>query len=163
MSTDVRVRVRLGTLRLEYEGERAFYESHVEKMVEAAARRDLTATNGAAPVRATPPPAAPVAAPAASAPAASPEAHGGTSPGGGSPAGGSPAGNGTSSRFAPSSEFGKFIRKLGPEAAEPDRQVVALAFYLWNYEKRDTFGLDEIEGCFRALSLPAPARVDEIL
>jgi hypothetical protein len=155
MSTDVRVRVRLGTLRLEYEGERAFYESHVEKMVEAAARRDLTATNGAAPARAATPHPSPVASPAASvaAPSAAPAA----------PAGASPAVNGTSTRFAPSSEFGKFIRKLGPEAAEPDRQVVALAFYLWNYEKRATFGLDELEGCFRALSMPAPAAVGEIL
>jgi hypothetical protein len=41
--------------------------------------------------------------------------------------------------------------------------VVALAFYLWNYEKRSTFGVAELEGCFRALGLPPPSRVREIL
>lgn len=156
MSSDVRVRVRLGTLRLEYEGERAFYESHVERMVEAAARRDLIGgSNGIANPRATTP--APVAAtPAAAAPP--PRAAGAA------PATAAHALNGSATRFAPQSgEFGRFIRKLGPEAGEPDRQVVALAFYLWNYEKRATFGREELEGCFRALGLPAPAGVDDIL
>ena len=162
MSTDVRVRVRLGALRLEYEGERAFYESHVERMVEAAARRDLSAspTLPASPnhattptPRATTPSVVHVAAPSAA-----------PSPAGPSSAVNGPSSNGTAARFAPqSSEFGKFIRKLGPEAGEPDRQVVALAFYLWNYEKRATFGRDELEGCWRALGMPAPAGVDDIL
>ena len=170
MSSDVRVRVRLGALRLEYEGERTFYESHVERMVEAAARRDLTASapilDGTTTPRASMPPEAHE--PATSAPAGAAS----------TPRVSSPAVNGTSSsvnstsssvnsrgaRFAPhSSELGKFIRKLGPEAGEPDRQVVALAFYLWNYEKRATFGREELEGCFHAIGMGAPARIDDIL
>jgi hypothetical protein len=156
MSSDVRVRVRLGALRLEYEGERAFYEAHVERMVEAAARRDLSSgavvasptSNGVATPRAAAP-AEPRAQAEPSAPSSAPPA---------------PSLNGTAARFAPqSSEFGKFIRKLGPEAGEPDRQVVALAFYLWNYEKRATFGREELEGCWRALGMPSPAGVEDIL
>jgi hypothetical protein len=176
MSTDVRVRVRLGSLRLEYEGERAFYETHVEKMVEAAARRDLGPSREVGSNRdpgtsrglaGTMNGASPSAAPSSTAGTASPGASHPRAGGGGASgvaANGSAAEHAGAPRFAPqSAEFGKFIRKLGPEAAEPDRQVVALAFYLWNYEKRATFGREELEGCFRALSLPAPAGVDAIL
>jgi hypothetical protein len=133
MSQDVRVHVRLGSLRLDYAGSQDFYESKVEALVAAAARGGGT-PNG----RDSAPVAAPSAPPSPSAPepVAPPPA---------------PAG------FTPKSpEFGRFIRRLGPEAAEPDRQVVALAFYLWNYERREVFTEDEIRGCFKALGLPAP-------
>jgi hypothetical protein len=55
------------------------------------------------------------------------------------------------------------VRRLGPEAAEPDRQVAALAFYLWNYERRETFTLHDVEGCFAALGLPAPTDLPAIV
>jgi hypothetical protein len=141
MSPDVRVHLRLGAVRLEFEGDRSFYERHVEGLVDAASRSGRSSVpnavsgNGKAPVAAPPtsdgdvaappPPPAPVERPRAS--------------------------------FVPQSgEFGRFIRRLGPEAGEADRQVAAFAFYLWNYEKRETFGEPEIVGCFRALGLTPP-------
>jgi hypothetical protein len=56
----------------------------------------------------------------------------------------------------PSHEFGPFVQKLGPEAAEPDRQIVAFVFFLWNYAKKDAVREDEVEGCFRAIGLKPP-------
>jgi hypothetical protein len=154
MSSEVRVHVRLGALRLDYEGALAFYESKVEPLIAAAASKgaaqvtlpggliDAPTSNGAAAL-----PAAPAASsespppPAAVAPRAVEDPQG----------------------FVPkTSEFGRYIRRLGPEAGEPDRQVVALAFYLWNYERRETFGRAEIEGCFKALRMPVPEGLNEI-
>jgi hypothetical protein len=155
MSHDVRVHIRLGTLRLAYEGSQAFYEAAVEPFVARAAhvppggggrpgvggRPGRSAAVAAAPgvVHANPGTAAPPPrdpSPAAAAPDA----------------------------FVPKSpEFGRFLRRLGPEAGEPDRQVVALAFYLWNYERRETFTPHEVRGCFAALGLPAPADLAAIL
>lgn len=137
MSHDVRVHIRLGTFRLAYEGSRTFYESAVEPLVATAARQGR-------PARAAATAAARPAAPGVPDAPATPTA---------------PA-----SVFVPKSpEFGRFLRRLGPEAAEPDRQVVALAFYLWNYERRETFTLDEITGCFAALGLPTPADLAAVL
>lgn len=153
MSTDVRVHVRLGAVRVVFEGEQSFYEKHVESLVDAAAKRgktapkatddppadgyEATARNGSAPADA---PSAATPAPRATPPA--------------------PVREG----FVPASgEFGRYIRRLGPEASDSDRQVVALAFYLWNYEKRSTFGVAELEGCFRALGLPLPPGIADIL
>jgi hypothetical protein len=62
----------------------------------------------------------------------------------------------------PSFEFGQFVQKLGAEAAEPDRQIVAFAFFLWNYEKKDVVNEDEIAGCFRAIGLQPPQRTTEL-
>jgi len=142
MSHDVRVHIRLGTLRLAYEGSQAFYEASVEPFVARAAH--VRPGRGAAP---------------AVAPSA-PHGNAGTAPVPRDP----PPAAAASDAFAPKSpEFGRFLRRLGPEAGEPDRQVVALAFYLWNYERRETFALHEIRGCFAALGLPAPADLDAIL
>lgn len=139
MSNDVRVHLRLGTLRLAYEGTRTFYETCVEPLVAAAAAR----SRGAAP-------------------AASPTVPSTSSADVAAPVGGGPAPRRAEAAAAPafvpqSPEFGRFLRRLGPEAAEPDRQVVALAFYLWNYERRETFTAAEIRGCFEAVRMPAPA------
>jgi len=146
MSHDVRVHIRLGTLRLAYEGSRSFYETSVEPFVARAAqlRPGRAAASVLAPA-ASHANTAPSAAPRAAAPAA---AHAGA----------------VADAFVPKSpEFGRFLRRLGPEAGEPDRQVVALAFYLWNYERRETFTPHEILGCFAALGLPAPANLEAIL
>lgn len=142
MSHDVRVHIRLGTLRLAYEGSRAFYETAVEPLVARAAdrgrRATVAATGSAAPPAPAPKDPAPAPAPADETPAPT--------------------------AFVPRSpEFGRFLRRLGPEAAEPDRQVVALAFYLWNYERLEMFTEREISGCFAALGLRVPGDLDEIL
>ncbi|MCC7138435.1 MAG: hypothetical protein IT460_08435 [Planctomycetes bacterium] len=142
MTDDVRVHVRLGTLRLDYEGARAFYESKVEALVASAASRG---TGGAPVVESA---AAMSAAASAPAPVDPPPAPPTPPP---------PSG------FVPKTpEFGRYLRRLGPEAGEPDRQVVALGFYLWNYERREAFGRVEIEGCFKALGLPAPKDLDAV-
>lgn len=146
MSHDVRVHIRLGTLRLAYEGSRTFYEASVEPLVARAAQRGrrVAAGDGARTTTAG-------------------SADAGSEPAG-TPTGPAAPAAPTLDAFVPKSpEFGRFLRRLGPEAAEPDRQVVALAFYLWNYERRETFTAHEIEGCFAALGLRSPGDLDDIL
>jgi hypothetical protein len=151
MSSEVRVHVRLGTVSLEFRGDRSFYESHVERWVAAAAKAGIppVGSNGQAgapaEARSAPAAAAVPAAPAAR-PTPAPEDAERPRPG-----------------FVPTGDFGRFLKRLGPEAGEPDRQVTAFAFYLWNYEKRETFGETEIVGCFRALGLPPPDDLPGIL
>ena len=162
MPPDVRVHVRLGSIRLAFEGDQSFYEKHVESLVESAARggvagpRPRPASTDGPLLDAAPAGGSPPAAPARDSVAAAPGVAA-AAPGQGG-AGTKPSG------FVPASgEFGRYIRRLGPEAADPDRQIVALAFYLWNYERRATFGVAELEGCFRALGLPLPGGVDGLL
>lgn len=136
MSNEVRVHIRLGSTRLAYEGPLAFYETHVEPFVAEASRRGDGLVHR---VRAA---------------GRDARAEGG-------------AVNGAAPKpppFVPkSSEFGRFVRRLGPEASDPSRQVLALAFYLWNYERRETFTPAEVAGCFAALSLPAPDDIEALL
>jgi hypothetical protein len=149
--SDVRVHVRLGSIRLEYEGDQSFYEKHVEALVAAAAAagpREARPAGGDGAAREAVRPPAREARP------------------GGAPA---PAASEGSPRVAPASfvpqsgEFGRFLRRIGREATQPDQQVVGIAFYLWLYEKRERFGLDELEGCFRAVGLTLPEGIDGIL
>jgi len=146
MSTEVSVHVRLGTLRLDYRGDREFYEAHVESLVEAASRLDRRPGPAAAAVTresAQPPTPAVVDAPPATEPASQPAA--------------APA------VYEPSSpEFGRYVRRLGPDADAPDRHIVAFAFYLWNYERRETFGMNEIEGCLHAIGRTLPDDAEAI-
>lgn len=46
--------------------------------------------------------------------------------------------------------FRTFRLQLAADPAGTDEQITAYAFYLWNYEKLETFGLDELGGCFAA-------------
>jgi hypothetical protein len=71
-------------------------------------------------------------------------------------------GDGAAGYRPPSFEFGQFVQKLGAEAAEPDRQIVAFAFFLWNYAKKDVVTEDEIAGCFKAIGLQPPQRTAEL-
>src|SRR5262245_21646276 len=82
MAPDVRVHVRLGSVRLSFEGERSFYEKHVEALVDGAARRGPVPGSALAPSRnGASHDAEGERAPAASAPAAPSAAagHGGAS------------------------------------------------------------------------------------
>lgn len=146
--TDVRVHVRLGEVRLDFTGEQSFYEKHVESLVAAAANHgsnSAPAGTDAPKAHADPAPKAPPAAAAASVPAALPAPK---------PA---PA-------FVPQSgEFGRFLKRIEREATQPDQQVVGIAFYLWLYEKKETFGMAEIEGCFKAVGLPLPEGSEDIM
>jgi hypothetical protein len=131
--SDVRVHIRLGGLRLDYHGARSFYERHVESFVASAARLGV--------VR-----------PEAVAPAGAPE-----------PAARSPISTPRRVYEPRSAEFGRYVRRLGPDTDAPDRQVLAFAFYLWNYEKQEVFGLDEIEGCLHAIGRTLPDDAPAVL
>jgi hypothetical protein len=151
MSAEVSVHVRLGAVRLDFEGDRTFYERHVEGLVDAAARAGGPRANGPAGGNGR------ASAPARTAPVA-PEVDGAETA--------KPAAEERprSAAFVPQSgEFGRFIRRLGPEAGEPDRQVTAFAFYLWYYEKKEAFGREHVVGCFRALGLAPPQDHDRLL
>src|SRR5207237_10722887 len=78
MPPDVRVHVRLGSIRLAFEGDQSFDEKHVESLVESAARGGVAgprprpaATDGPL-LAAAPAAGAPPAAPARDAAAAAP-------------------------------------------------------------------------------------------
>jgi len=159
--SEVRVHVRLGTLRLDFQGEQSFYEAHVEVLVAAAAARGAHgggaagATNSS---RGHGPAAPPALSSGAAIDAAMPP---GASSDGGSP---SAASVGTADAYEPGSpEFGRFLRRLGAEADAPDLHILAFAFYLWNYERLESFGLAEIAGCLRAIGRELPAGADEIM
>lgn len=63
--------------------------------------------------------------------------------------------------FRPSSShFGSFLQQVGSRAETPEQQVMAFAFFLWNYERTERFGTDEIAGCFRAVGLEPPEDLD---
>jgi hypothetical protein len=137
--SDVRIRLDLDGVRLEYSGSQEFFERVVEPFVAAASHR-----HGAG---GEPPPTPahseapeereePAVEEAPSPPPAPPPAPAGYRP--------------------PSYEFGVFVRQLGREAGDPDKQVVAFAFFLWNYVKKETIREDEIAGCFHALGLAMP-------
>jgi hypothetical protein len=148
--SEVRVHVRLGAIRLEYEGDQSFYERHVEALVAAAASsgpREAVASS---------------ARPAGDGLAPEGDARPAVSPSPAPPADG--RSRVTPAAFVPQSgEFGRFLKRIGREATQPDQQVVGIAFYLWLYEKRESFGLGELEGCFRAVGLPLPEGIESIL
>ena len=159
MSTEVSVHVRLGRLRLDYRGTREFYEKNVESLVASAARHDLDLGPVDAGVAAS-----------ASAPAmpnsTSAETRDGVGAVGETDGGGDDGATALEGAVAPpdspkayepsSPEFGKYVRRLGPDADSADRHVVAFAFYLWNYERRATFGMNEIEGCLHSIGRTLP-------
>lgn len=134
--SDVRVSVDLKRFTLEYSGSLPFFERVIDPLLARVAPYP-----GRRPAPAAPepiPPAAPSEAPAPATPVV-PRGYRPTSP-----------------------EFGAFVQKLGPEAGEPDRQIVAFAFYLWNYEKRDVVSEEEVAGCFRALGLKPPESAETL-
>lgn len=146
----VAIDVELGELRVAFEGDRAFYERLVEPLVAGAYRKaariapggaDSQAAAGVRPAavrvgsvaaaRHTPPPSA-------QAPAAAPS---------------SSQASEASDRWRPASpsHFQQFVAQVGDRASSPDKRVMAFAFYLWNYEKRETFETGEVERFFRTV------------
>lgn len=146
--SEIRTRLHLPAFRLEFEGSLGFYERVVSPLLGGLApQRPIAApVEGAAPKagsESAPGPRGAVEAPPEPAPAP-PRDVGGT-------------GRSSAGYRPPPGEFGPFVQKLGPEAAEPDRQVIAFAFFLWNYAKKDVIHEDELAGCFRAIGLAPPA------
>lgn len=146
----VRVRLVVGGLRLEFSGEEALFEHLVSPLVEAAYRRAA----GLAPARGGSSPVS-VGSPA----------HDEAPVGGSEPeAEAAPPQKAEDEGYVPqSSQFSSFLRKVGARAANPEQQLVAFAFYLWNYEDRQRFDAEALQGCFRAVGLPAPDPLDSRL
>ena len=57
----------------------------------------------------------------------------------------------------PSDRFGVFQRQCDLGETEAAGRVAAYAFFLWNYEKKEVFAEEEVEGCFRADGTSVPA------
>ena len=49
-----------------------------------------------------------------------------------------------------------FLKQVGPRATTDEDQVLAFAFYLYQFERMDAFGPRELAGCFDAIGLPVP-------
>lgn len=146
--SEIRVSVRLHGFDLHYEGSLAFFERVVDPFLAQVApypKRGSAAREGA-PREGVEPGAAQVA-----------------PTGSGAEVEGLAAATAPPPGYRPTSpEFRAFLQRLGPEAGEPDRQVLAMAFYLWNYEKKDHVREDEVEGCFRAVGLAPPEGLETI-
>jgi hypothetical protein len=66
--------------------------------------------------------------------------------------------------YVPSAEaFGTFSRQIGSDLTSEAQRVSAYAFFLWNYEKKDTFDDEEIAGCYRADERTPPADLSPVL
>jgi hypothetical protein len=139
--SSIRVAVRLAGFDLAYEGSLAFFERVIDPYLAEVAPYPARTRPAATPPTPAPTPSTPAEASPAPSRAAPAAAIG----------------------YQPTSpEFRAFLQRLGPEAAEPDRQVLAMAFYLWNYEKKDHVHEREVEGCFRAIGLPPPPEMERI-
>lgn len=135
----VGIDVEAGSWRVAFEGRRGFYEQWIEPLVESVISRAEGETSSAvggepaetaaargpsspAPVQVAPPPASRPAAPAPD--IWKPEA---------------PA------------QFHQFVAQVGDRAGTTDKKVMAFAFYLWNYEKREQFETKEVQRFFRTV------------
>lgn len=125
---DVCIRLQTAGLQLEFQGSEAFYDRLLASIL--------------APL---------VGQPADGAPAPSAQA----SPA--APAAGRPLASRASRYQPPSDRFGTFRRQIDLSKDGEAERVAAFAFYLWNYEKKETFREEEVEGCYHAQGLPPPA------
>ena len=128
----VRVRLQTARVQLIFEGDESIFERQIEPLL-------LRLASGGGPGRtaAQPTAAQPTAAPAADEPdIAEAPARDVWQP--------------------TATSFGTFQRQLAGEPDGTDSRIAAYAFYLWNYEKRETFGTKEIGGCFAADGATAP-------
>ena len=74
------------------------------------------------------------------------------------------AGDDAPPSFQPSSShFASFLQQIGPRATTPEQQAMAFAYFLWNYERHEEFGPEELAGCFRAVGLDVPDDLDDRL
>lgn len=135
----VRVRWIVGALRIEFTGDEALFERTVAPLLLAACRQPA---EGGSPERESP-----ARAPAAAPPEPAPPGEEPDDP---------PAGEDASGFVPRSPRFSRFLQQVGSRAANPEQQLVAFAFYLWNYEDRRQFDRETLLGCFEAVGLPAP-------
>lgn len=135
---EVRIRLTIGTIRVEYRGSRALFERRIEPLLDAAhARAGLADAARPSPAAAGGP--APDAAEVTSSAAAA------VAP---------PAGP----VFQPSApqRFVQYAAQVGDNAATVDQRIMAFSFYLWNYERREEFPADDIGAFFRTVHETPP-------
>lgn len=60
--------------------------------------------------------------------------------------------------FKPASpqHFVQFASQVGERAARVEQRIMAFAFYLWNFEKRETFAEADVEAFFRTVHEAPP-------
>ena len=160
--TNIRLRLDLSGVGLEFSGSQAFYDRWVQPLVEATCQRSMGARNASAP-GGTPPSDGNGAAgtvqdappstglPSTGSPSSGPLAEAPARATTGSDAS-------TGSVFRPESpaRFQQFVAQVGDRAATTERQIMAFGFYLWNYEKREAFSSDDLQGFFAMLHQDAP-------
>ncbi|MDJ0973219.1 MAG: hypothetical protein QNJ98_02005 [Planctomycetota bacterium] len=146
----MRVRLVVPGLRLEFVGDEALFDRTVAPLLDAAAGRRFAA--GPTDAAADPAPAAAPGSPAGGDAEAPPESEAAAVESA------APAG------FVPTSpQFSGYLKKVGARASDPDQQLVAFAFYLYNYEDTRDFDAETLLGCFEAVGLPTPEAIEERL
>lgn len=135
----VRVRIALGGVTLAFEGRRAFFDEHVASLLDAAYQRagadgaDQAGTDQA-----------------------------GTDQGDAMPGTAKPPGGASFQPSAPQ-QFQKFAGQVGANAVTIEQRVMVFAFYLWNYERKDEFSLEDIASFFRTVNEEPPEDLDTLL
>ena len=124
---EIHIRMKVGAVRLEFQGRRAFFETWIEPLVQAAyaGRRASNGATSAAPApRRTDLPV-----------------------------------------FQPSSpaQFRRFASQVGARADAVDQRAMAFAFYLWNFERQNTFKQDDIAAFFRTVQDDPPEDLADLL
>lgn len=56
--------------------------------------------------------------------------------------------------------FNQFVNQVGERAADVDQRMMAFAFYLWNFEKKDEFSPEDIGAFFRTVQDEPPADLE---
>ncbi len=59
--------------------------------------------------------------------------------------------------------FVQFAAQVGARAATPDQRIMAFAFYLWNFEKREECTRSDVESFFRTVQQEPPADLTDRL
>jgi len=59
--------------------------------------------------------------------------------------------------------FVQFAAQVGARAATDEQRIMAFAFYLWNFEKKEACHLGEVEAFFRTVQLDPPADLPQCL
>ncbi len=138
---DVHVRVAVGEVRLEYRGDRAFYERLVEPLVVATYARGESG------------PVADTSRETGDGQEADGQTRGPDAPAAREP---------TGPIFTPTSpaRFQQFAGQVGENAATVEQRIMAFAFYLWNYEREEAFPLARIESFFRTVQEDPPPDIE---
>ncbi len=128
---EVRVRLQVGPVHLEFHGRRAFFEQWIEPLVHAAYHHRS--------MEQMPPTMTVVAQ--------------------------EPVEEEGEASFQPSSppQFNRFVGQVGARASDVDQRIMAFAFYLWNFERKDDFGLEQIAAFFRTVQDEPPGDLSERL